>query len=492
MEYQIKSCVFIMAALASLAFMGCNGTGPVSITPTLTPIKDPNPAPTTAPNQWTWVSGSDVINQSGAYGTLGTPAPSNVPGARRGAVSWIDEAGDLWLFGGAAAPVGGGCNQFDPLCWAGTNSYFNDLWKFSGNEWTWMSGSDSTDQAGIYGVQGVSSPANAPGARYAAASWRDASGNLWLFGGTGYDSAGNVGSLNDLWKYAGGEWTWVGGSNVFNQPGSYGTLGTASPSSFPGARSNAVSATDASGNFWLFGGVGCDSTPNCGGALNDLWEYSGGQWTWLSGSPVSYPAQPGVFGTEGTPAPGNHPGARYSASGWMDASGNLWIFGGTGYNTYYLNLAELNDLWKYSAGQWTWMSGYDSLIDQDGTYGTLGTPAPGNAPGSRDSGMSWTDAAGNLWYFGGEGFGSSGGGYFNDLWKFSGGEWTWMGGSGIGSQPGIYGTLGTPAAGNVPGGRLNAVTWIDAQGNLWLFGGYGMDSQQHGLGYLNDLWVYQP
>ena len=67
-----------------------------------------------------------------------------------------------------------------------------------------------------------------------------------------------------------------------------------------------------------------------------------------------------------------------------------------------------------------------------------------------------------------------------------------MGGSGIGSQPGIYGTLGTPAAGNVPGGRLNAVTWIDAQGNLWLFGGYGMDSQQHGLGYLNDLWVYQP
>jgi hypothetical protein len=174
----------------------------------------------------------------------------------------------------------------------------------------------------------------------------------------------------------------------------------------------------------------------------------------------------------------------------MDASGNLWIFGGVGYSTYYLNLAELNDLWKYSGGQWTWVSGYDSLIDQDGTYGTLGTAAPGNVPGSRDSGMSWTDAAGNLWFFGGEGFGSNGGGFFNDLWKFSGGEWTWMGGSSIGGQWGTYGTLGTPAAGNVPGGRINAATWTDTHGNLWLFGGFCIDLGV--AGYLNDLWEYQP
>jgi N-acetylneuraminic acid mutarotase len=354
-----------------------------------------------------------------------------------------------------------------------------------------MGGSDTTDQPGTYGVQGVADPGNAPGARYAAVSWRDLSGNLWLFGGTGYDSAGKVGVLNDLWKYSGGQWTWIGGSNVINQPGKYGTLGTAASGNFPGARTNAVGLTDASGNFWLFGGSGCDSTQDCGGALNDLWEYSGGQWTWLSGTNVSYPAQPGVYGTEGTAAPGNHPGARYSASGWMGASGDLWIFGGAGYNTYYANLAELNDLWKYSGGQWTWVSGYANLIDQLGTYGTQGTPAPGNVPGSRDSGMSWTDAAGNLWFFGGEGFGLSGGGYFNDLWKFSGGEWTWVGGSGVGSQWGTYGTLGTPAAANIPGGRMNAATWADAHGNLWLFGGYGVDSQG-GLGYLNDLWEYQP
>ena len=40
-----------------------------------------------------------------------------------------------------------------------------------------------------------------------------------------------------------------------------------------------------------------------------------------------------------------------------------------------------------------------------------------------------------------------------------------------GGQPGVYGTLGTPAAGNIPGGRLDAASWTDDNGNLWLFGG---------------------
>jgi len=32
-------------------------------------------------------------------------------------------------------------------------------------------------------------------------SWSDASGNLWLFGGEGFDSTGTEGTLNDLWEY---------------------------------------------------------------------------------------------------------------------------------------------------------------------------------------------------------------------------------------------------------------------------------------------------
>jgi hypothetical protein len=41
-----------------------------------------------------------------------------------------------------------------------------------------------------------------PGARQYATTWTDNNGNLWLFGGIGYDSTGaQTTMLNDLWKY---------------------------------------------------------------------------------------------------------------------------------------------------------------------------------------------------------------------------------------------------------------------------------------------------
>src|SRR5262249_21019412 len=124
---------------------------------------------------------------------------------------------------------------------------------------------------------------NLPGARNGGVTWTDSSGNLWLFGGLGYDSAGNYGFLNDLWKYSGGQWTWMAGSNTAGQKGTYGTLRTAAAGNIPGARDGAVTWKDGSGNFWLFGGNGYDST-GTDGTLNDLWEYTSGQWIWMGGS----------------------------------------------------------------------------------------------------------------------------------------------------------------------------------------------------------------
>jgi hypothetical protein len=445
------------------------------------------PSIATAQNQWTWAGGATVPDQAGVYGTEGTPSTANIPGARSGAVSWTDAGGNLWLFGGVGPTSGGGCGIFDALCWSGTAQLYNDLWKFDGSEWTWVSGSNSNNKRGVYGTMGTAAVGNAPGARFAAVGWRDAAGDLWLFGGIGIDSSGNNGQLGDLWKFSGGQWTWVGGPDTINQPGQYGTQGTPASGNFPGSRGAAIAFADPLGNIWLFGGQGCDSTGDCGSALDDLWEYSGGQWTWVSGSNIAYPAQPGVYGSLGVAAPTDHPGGRYSPMGWMDPSGNLWTFGGVGYNTYVSNVAELNDLWMHSSGGWAWMGGSSSAIDATGTYGTMGTPAPGNIPGSRDSAMTWTDANGNLWLFGGEGFGATGGGYFNDLWQYNGSEWTWMGGSETGGQQGVYGSLGVPAAGYVPGSRINGVTWTDVKGNLWLFGGSGVGGTD-----LNDLWVYEP
>jgi hypothetical protein len=127
-----------------------------------------------------------------------------------------------------------------------------------------VSGSSTGNQAGTYGTLGIPDPANVPGAREGSVAARDVSGNLFVFGGAGIDSAGAYGYLNDFWKWnvATSRWSWVNGSNVVNQPGIYGTKGETSPTSIPGARGWAGSDVDASGRLWLFGGWGYDSAGN--------------------------------------------------------------------------------------------------------------------------------------------------------------------------------------------------------------------------------------
>ena len=50
---------------------------------------------------WTWISGSDSIDQPGVYGEKGNASSENVPGSRGGAVGWYDSLKqELWLFGG--------------------------------------------------------------------------------------------------------------------------------------------------------------------------------------------------------------------------------------------------------------------------------------------------------------------------------------------------------------------------------------------------------
>jgi hypothetical protein len=83
----------------------------------------------------------------------------------------------------------------------------NDLWEFSLSTrlWAWMGGRETAPYGvptdGIYGHFRVPGPANVPGGRTPAARWTDRQGNLWLFGGGGYDAVGNNDLLNDLWKY---------------------------------------------------------------------------------------------------------------------------------------------------------------------------------------------------------------------------------------------------------------------------------------------------
>lgn len=427
-------------------------------------------------NEWAWVTGASGVSATGVYGTQGSPGMNNTPGPRQQPLSWTDASGDFWLFGGQL--------------WISTSrgyALMNDLWKYSGGQWTWVAGSNVGPQNGTYGTLGVTAPTNSPGSRCQAVGWSDSSGNLWLFGGEGYDSAGNEGTLNDLWKFSAGEWTWMGGSDLVNQPATYGTLGIANASNIPSARLGAVSWIDSSsGDFWLFGGFHESSNGNS--SLNDLWKYSNGEWAWESGSQA--PNANGVYGMRGVPAPGNVPGARIWSVGSIDSSGRLWLFGGAGYPPTG-PAALLNDLWEYSNGQWVWMSG-STTVDQPGVYGTQGVPAASNAPGSRQLALSWADSGGNFWLFGGNGIDSANGeGLLNDLWKYSNGQWTWVSGAKIINQNGVYGSQTMLAPGNIPGAREEPCGWIDASGNLWLFGGYGVPPSGS-EGNLNDLWIYMP
>jgi N-acetylneuraminic acid mutarotase len=297
------------------------------------------------------------------------------------------------------------------------------------------------------------------------------------------------------------EWAWMSGSSSANPPGVYGASGTSAAGNIPGGRYCATSSADRSGNVWLFGGVGLDST-DAEGTLNDLWEFnpSTQQWTWRGGSSTVQSAGSSVYGTLGAPAAANIPGGRYCANSWIDISGNLWIFGGEGLDSTGVE-ALLNDLWEFdpSTRQWAWMGGAGAAQEpeaKEGTYGKLGTPAARNIPGSRTGAVSWTDGSGNFWLFGGGGADSTNTlGQLNDLWEFnpSTREWTWMSGSSTasGAEKGVYGAMGTPAAGNLPGGRHEAAGWTGSSGKLWLFGGDGVDASGTN-GALNDLWEFDP
>jgi N-acetylneuraminic acid mutarotase len=239
--------------------------------------------------------------------------------------------------------------------------------------------------------------------------------------------------------------------------------------------------------------------------------------------------QPGVYGTLGVFGAGNIPGGRSSAASWIDSGGNFWLFGGVGQDAGG-DRVTLNDMWEFnpSRNQWAWMGGSNVLNpdigSQWGVYGNLGIPAPENIPGSREQAATWTDSSGNFWLFGGsDPFGSGGLNMLNDLWKFnpSTKQWTWVNGpstiscTNYGDGTSLYGgyfcgqlslngALGVPAAGNIPGGRAPAAQWIDSNGNLWLFGGTGLDHagelingsgvdpNADFIGPINDLWYYNP
>src|SRR4051812_3743419 len=82
-------------------------------------------------------------------------------------------------------------------------------------DWTWLRGNKTGSVVANYGSIGIAAPTNDPGSHHGSATWTDAGGNLWEFGGEGFATTPTMGWLNDLWKYdpTTNEWTWIRGAN---------------------------------------------------------------------------------------------------------------------------------------------------------------------------------------------------------------------------------------------------------------------------------------
>lgn len=139
----------------------------------------------------------------------------------------------------------------------GLKEGFGDFWRFeSGYKGFYLwSGSTLVNSRGKVGTIGVADPSNYPPARQRGMYWMDSAKNLWLFGG-GYDfnSTYHV-YLNDIWKFDGFAWTWIGGSNNLYIPPSYWG---SNPN--PGGRSYCSFWQHSNGSVFLFGGRQLNST----------------------------------------------------------------------------------------------------------------------------------------------------------------------------------------------------------------------------------------
>lgn len=422
--------------------------------------------------EWTWMNGQNFANAFGNLGTQGVPSPTNEPAALYEAATWTDLQGNFWMFGGN--------DNF--------GGYTGNLWRFeplTGN-WTWMGG-PLNGFSPTYGVQGVPSPTNQPGARgFGIVTWTDLNGDLWMFGGSGCDVNNNLDRLADLWRYniATATWTWMAGPNTANFSGNFGTITVPSPTNAPPARDETRAGwVDTNGDLWLFGGFNLSQNN-----LNDVWRFSiaTNTWTWMAGS--NGISTPPSYGTLGVAAPNNTPGGRTAYAHWTDNTGKFWLMGGNDL----LNGNSRNDIWRFDPANllWTWMGGSNQIASL-GVVGPLCTFSSSYAGAARNENTAcWTDDCNRLWYYGGANPGIPG----NDLWVIDISttpvQQALVRGTNAATAilPSVYGTQNVSAATNDPGGRFGPMAWRDNSGNFWLFGG----KDGNGFTNYNSLWRYVP
>jgi len=341
---------------------------------------------------WTWVKGPGVVNDPGYFGTQGIPSPLNNPPCMNAPMTWTDNSGNLWLYGGFGE------------CGGPFDNELAALWKYeiASNEWTWINGQQQCHISPSFGSLNTPDPSNTPGSRYWATSTWVQQDTLFLFGGRNGNQPYKF--YSDIWKYdlSTNEWTWIKGPNVENQSSIYGTMGVPDSLNNPSARGCVSSWTSLNGDFWMWGGD--NALPS------DIWKYDHltHDWTWVSG--IINIIDTGNYEGECSQDTLQRPAQRIENSAiWRNKNDLVFTFGAS------FGIFCRNDLWVYcsSVNRWVLLKG-NNLLDQPGHYGIQGIADIANIPSSRGESASWIDSTGRLWLWGG----IQSNGWKNDLWRF--------------------------------------------------------------------------
>ena len=479
----------------------------------------------------------EAANTNVNYGSMGVASSSNYPGGRFGAAYGQAPNGDLYMYGGYGVDE------------AKNVGLLGNLWKFDGQNWTWLSGDKLMNQQSVRTSSPRVTPVSTtrPGGRFQSSLWVDESYNVYVFGGsfdinTYLDHQEN---LQDLMKWDGVNWSWEGGSQQKNKL----EVESNGLPFWPASRRGAAGVYK-DGKFYMLGGFGYGT----GGGINpnpyfgDLWTWEPSGWTkihstddpntpirsannslffignnlyyygvsrWTVAYKVVYDENGSIsvdssidyvndanlyrwnsdstwtlvesYGTASNYSSIGPVGLYHHNVAPLDVGSNMgivsngqeaYLFGG---QEDYNSTNIYSGFYKFNGQVWAYLSDigiHNVYLDAAGLEVDMG---------SRHGAASVYDEQNDrLYLFGGQGRLVNGtSGYLNDLWVFENGRWKWLFGGDVKNQAGSY-SNSDPAL-VYPGSRYGAAMWMDANGDVWVFGGRGED-ENGDFGYMNDLW----
>lgn len=412
---------------------------------------------------WTRLKASPVANHTGDYGVMFQGDALSIPPSRTYGVTWLSADGGCYLFGGVSRTN----NPLGPV-------YFNDLWVWRNNRWTWIGGSEYPNQP---------TSSTSPGGRSEVQSWQMPDGSVRIYGGYGRGHNGQHGYLADMWLYN-GNWQYMTGSTTPGMAPVYPDSEHPELETHPGSRRGAAT-WHYNGRMYLFGGEGYDVSGNIG-KLNDLWYYAQNRWHYVGGPKTANSLYQSNYQYQApSRIKGSWPGARSRSAFTVDHTGQPLLFGGHGYGSDGDQLGYLTDLWCYDGEEWIRVAGFTD-IDLWGTM-PWGDPTMIGNPGGRCDALLWCLPNSEMYVYGGYGWGATNNqqGLLADFWKVWCTDFYYINGpeQPAGFPEGEYSLEPDPH----PSWRSASMNWRLPDGTLLIFGG-NIHVPDCPNAETNDLW----